>query len=165
MAHLSYPSPDGKWVLLVEMDSDHLWLPCRVVPMDGSSAASGRARWWRLHGRRMVARWQLDVFHRQSRGSQSYLAAAFPRWPAKQITSGPTEEDGIAVAPDGRSFVTAVALQNTSLWLHTPRATGRFHWKATALTPFHARWQEAVLPHVREAPNRFTFYRDPGNYA
>ena len=37
MAHRSYLSPDGKWVLLVEMDQDHLWLPCRVTPADGSS--------------------------------------------------------------------------------------------------------------------------------
>jgi len=37
MAHRSYLSPDRKWVLLVEMDEDHLWEPCRVVPADGSS--------------------------------------------------------------------------------------------------------------------------------
>src|SRR5215469_15011921 len=37
MAHRSYPSPDGKWVLLVQMDGDHLWEPCRLVPADGSS--------------------------------------------------------------------------------------------------------------------------------
>ena len=36
MAHRSYPSPDGRWVLVVEMDGP--WLPCRLVPMDGSSA-------------------------------------------------------------------------------------------------------------------------------
>src|ERR1700747_365537 len=37
MAHRSYLSPDGKWVLLVEMDQDHLFAPCRLVPMEGSS--------------------------------------------------------------------------------------------------------------------------------
>src|SRR5262249_11506262 len=37
MAHLSYASPDRKWVLLVEMDGNHIWTPCRMVPMDGSS--------------------------------------------------------------------------------------------------------------------------------
>ncbi|MBV9181357.1 MAG: serine/threonine-protein kinase [Acidobacteria bacterium] len=37
MAHRSYMSPDGRWVLLAEMDPDHYWLPCRVVPADGSS--------------------------------------------------------------------------------------------------------------------------------
>src|SRR5262249_55624626 len=38
MAHRSYLSPNGKWVLLVEMDIDHLWEACRVVPSDGSSS-------------------------------------------------------------------------------------------------------------------------------
>jgi len=37
MAHRSYLSPNGKWVLLAEMDQDHQWLPCRVVPTDGNS--------------------------------------------------------------------------------------------------------------------------------
>jgi len=37
MGHRSYLSPGGKNVLIVEMDNDG-WLPCRVVPFDGSSA-------------------------------------------------------------------------------------------------------------------------------
>jgi hypothetical protein len=42
MAHRSYPSPDARWALMVEM-ARSVWLPCRVVPMDGSSAG----RWGR----------------------------------------------------------------------------------------------------------------------
>lgn len=38
MAHRSYPSPDGNSVLLVEHDENALWMPCRLVPFDGSSA-------------------------------------------------------------------------------------------------------------------------------
>jgi Tol biopolymer transport system component len=38
MAHRSYPSPDRKWALVAEMDNG--WLPCRLVPLDGTS--SGR---------------------------------------------------------------------------------------------------------------------------
>src|SRR5437899_2062720 len=38
MAHRSYLAPDGKWVIVVEMDSAGKWQPCRVVPFDGSSA-------------------------------------------------------------------------------------------------------------------------------
>src|SRR4029077_12942402 len=37
MAHFSYLSPDGQWVLLVEMDHNGDWMPCRVVPFDGST--------------------------------------------------------------------------------------------------------------------------------
>jgi len=36
MAHRSFLSPDGKWVIIVEMGMG--WLPCRLVPFDGSSA-------------------------------------------------------------------------------------------------------------------------------
>ena len=84
MAHRSYLSPDGKWVLLVEMDQDHRWLPCRVVPIDGSTRGRyvRRPSRRRLHGRGVVARWQMDVFHFRSRRSQSHLEAAFSEWPA-----------------------------------------------------------------------------------
>jgi hypothetical protein len=34
------------------------------------------------------------------------------------VTSGPTEEEGLAMAPDGRSFITAVGLTQSSVWLH-----------------------------------------------
>jgi serine/threonine protein kinase len=37
MAHRSYASPDGKWILLVEMNETAEWIPCRLVPSDGSS--------------------------------------------------------------------------------------------------------------------------------
>ena len=39
MAHYSYASPDGKSVLVVEMDQTHAFhQPCRLVPFDGTSA-------------------------------------------------------------------------------------------------------------------------------
>ncbi|HSD73041.1 MAG TPA: protein kinase, partial [Thermoanaerobaculia bacterium] len=37
MAHRSYLSPDRKWVLVSEMDIAS-WLPCRLLPFDGTSA-------------------------------------------------------------------------------------------------------------------------------
>jgi len=37
MAHHSYLSPDGRWVLIVEMDSRNEIIPCRIVPFDGSN--------------------------------------------------------------------------------------------------------------------------------
>ena len=44
MAHLAYASPDGRWVLLVEMNAHHEWTPCRVVPIDGTSPDASSAR-------------------------------------------------------------------------------------------------------------------------
>src|SRR5204863_6449516 len=37
MAHRSFPSPDGNWTLAAEMDDRGTWLPCRLIPIDGSS--------------------------------------------------------------------------------------------------------------------------------
>ncbi len=35
MAHHSYLSPDGRWVLVVEMNTQEQIVQCRVVPFQG----------------------------------------------------------------------------------------------------------------------------------
>ena len=45
----------------------------------------------------------------------------FPNGEIQQVTSAPTEEEGIAFDPDGKSFVTAVGIRRSSVWLHDPR--------------------------------------------
>jgi Tol biopolymer transport system component len=45
----------------------------------------------------------------------------FPDGRPEQVTAGPTEEEGIAMAPDGRSFVTAVGLRQSAMWVHDSR--------------------------------------------
>ena len=37
MAHRSYASPDGKWVLVVEM-RDGVWVQCHLLPIDGGNS-------------------------------------------------------------------------------------------------------------------------------
>jgi len=119
MAHLSYASPDRKWVLLAEMDQNHAWTPCRVVPMDGTSAG-------RLVGPPgagcTFGAWSRDgqwVYLTSNAGGANHIwRQRFPDGQPEQLTSGPTEEEGIAMAADGRSFVTAVALRSRSLWFH-----------------------------------------------
>jgi Tol biopolymer transport system component len=118
MAHYSYPSPDRKSVLLVEMDRAAIWQRCRLVPFDGSSA--GRqvgpdgpctAAAWSQDGRWMYFSVAVDDhFHlwRQS----------FPDGAPEQITSGPTEEQGVAVAPDGKSLITSIGVRQSAIWIH-----------------------------------------------
>src|SRR3954449_3233412 len=36
----------------------------------------------------------------------------------QQFTSGVTEEEGATVAPDGRSLITAVGVEGSTLWIH-----------------------------------------------
>ncbi|HLA10557.1 MAG TPA: hypothetical protein VJ023_08165, partial [Pyrinomonadaceae bacterium] len=118
MAHRSYPSPDGKWVLAVEMDRA-LWLPCRLVPMDGSSSgrqvgpagAGCTAAAWSPDGKWMY-------LNSAASGAFHIWRQRFPDGAPEQITSGPTEEEGIAMVPDGRSFITAVGLRQSSVWMH-----------------------------------------------
>jgi eukaryotic-like serine/threonine-protein kinase len=119
MAHRSYLAPDHRWVLLVEMDSIGDWLPCRLVPFDGSS--SGRAVGPQRAGCNSAA-WSPDgqwMYFSSDAGSGSHVwRQRFPDGLPQQITSGPTEEVGIAMAPDERSFVTSAGLTQSTVWVH-----------------------------------------------
>src|SRR5690242_3747955 len=118
MAHRSYLSPDGKWVLTVEMNHAQ-WLPCRLVPMDGSSL--GRQVGPPGAGCTFAA-WSPDgewMYLNSSAGGTFHIwRQRFPDGQPEQITSGPTEEEGIAMAADGRSFITAAGLRQSSVWVH-----------------------------------------------
>ena len=116
MAHYSYPSPDRNWVLLAEMQPE--WLPCRIVPLDGSS----KGRQVGPQGACMSAGWSPD-------GKWMYFAASvnqanhlwrqrFPNGEPEQITFGPTDETGLAVAPDGRSLITSVGVTHSAVLVH-----------------------------------------------
>jgi Tol biopolymer transport system component len=79
------------------------------------------------------------------------------------MTSGPTEEEGIAVAQDGRSLVTAVALQNTSLWVHDAQGERQISLEGNGADPkFTPDGKKLCYLIVREAPSAFGFYREPG---
>jgi DNA-binding winged helix-turn-helix (wHTH) protein/Tol biopolymer transport system component len=165
MAHRSYLSPDGKWVLLVEMDQDHLWLPCRLVPMDGSTPGQHIGP---SGGGCTFAAWSRDgnwmYFTADPAGVNHIWRQHFPDGQPEQITSGPTEEEGMAMAPDGRSFVTAVALQSTSLWVHDARGERQISLEGNATKPqFTPDGKKLCYLIVKEAPIGFPLYRDPGN--
>ena len=161
MAHRSYPSPDRKWVLLAEMDRD--WLPCRVVPANGGS--SGRQVG--PPGPCVFGAWSPDgkwVYVTSKTGGLYHIwRQPFPDGRSEQVTSGVTEEEGIAMAPDGRSFVTAVALQNVSVWVHDDagdRQISRLEGNA-AYPKFTPDGKKLCYRIVKEVP-RFGTNRDPG---
>jgi len=119
MAHRSYPSPDGKSILVVEMDASGAFGPCRLIPMEGAPVGRqvGPAR-----GECTFAGWSPDsqwmYFSSSAGGVFHTWRQRFPDGLPEQITSGPTEEEGIAVAADGRSLLTAVGLRQSSVWVH-----------------------------------------------
>ena len=122
MAHCSSPSPDGKWLLAAEMDGS--WLPCRLVPLDGSSLGrpvgpapaqcTGAA--WSPDGKWMY-------FATDAGGGTHIWRQRFPDGPPEQVTFGATEEYGIHVAPDGRSFVTSIGTSQSTVWVHDTNGT------------------------------------------
>lgn len=121
MVHRSYPSPDRKQVLLVEMENGG-WLPCRVIPIDGSSSgnpvgvagAACTTGGWSPDGK-----W---VYFSSNSGGRFHIWRQRVRdGQPEQITSGPTEEEGIAIAPDGHSLVTSVGTAQSAVWMHDAR--------------------------------------------
>ena len=118
MAHFSYLSPDGTWVLVAEMERDN-WVPCRLVPFRGGAARSVGPQ----NGGCKSAAWSPDgkwmYFTSVVAGRGSHIwRQSFPDGTPEQVTTGPTEQDGIAMAPDGRSFITSVGTEEQTVWVH-----------------------------------------------
>jgi serine/threonine protein kinase len=119
MAHYSYLSPDRRSVLVVEMTGTHAFTqPCRLVPFDGSSAG----RQVGPPGTCLSAAWSPDgrwMYFAAVVGGASHLwRQRFSDGAPEQITFGPLEEEGIAVAPDGRSLVTSIGMRRSAVWIH-----------------------------------------------
>jgi len=115
MAHRSYLSPNGNFVLVVEMDNGE-WLPCRVVPFKGDSTG-------KQIGPRGApctgAAWSPDghwIYMSIHTGDNFHIwRQRFPDGQPEQITSGPTEEEGIALDPNGGSFITSIGLRQRTV--------------------------------------------------
>lgn len=140
MGHRSYPSPDRTWALVVEMDGTGGWAPCRLVPMDGSSAGRHVGP---PDGGCTFAGWSPDgtsIYLSSSAGGAYHIwRQRFPDGAPEQLTSGPTEEEGIAVAPDGRSIVTAVGLRQRSIVLHAGTSDRQISLEGYAFNPKFTR--------------------------
>jgi serine/threonine protein kinase/Tol biopolymer transport system component len=117
MAHRSAISPDQKSVLLAGMDNGG-WLPCRLVPFDGTSAGKqvgppGAACTyvaWSPDGKWMY-------LNSESGGRFHVWRQRYPDGNPEQLTAGATEEEGIAVAPDGSSLISSVGLRESTIWI------------------------------------------------
>ncbi|MGH9774164.1 MAG: protein kinase domain-containing protein [Candidatus Acidiferrales bacterium] len=134
MAHHSYLSPDGRWVLIVEMDSRAAFIPCRVVPFQGNPAdvrvvgpsdsmcTSGA---WSPDGK-----W---IYISANNGDKFHIwRQRFPDGEPERLTSGTTEEEGIAMAPDGKSLITSVGTQDSMIWIHDQNGEHQVSSEGTA---------------------------------
>jgi serine/threonine protein kinase len=135
MAHYSYLSPDRRSVLIVEMNRSQDFQPCRLTQFDGRSAGTQVGP----RGACTAAAWSPD-------GSWMYFSVAvdgishlwrqrFPDGRPEQITFGPTEEVGIAVAPDGGSIVTSMGQRRSAIWIHDPQGDRPVSSEGVAFAP------------------------------
>jgi serine/threonine protein kinase/Tol biopolymer transport system component len=135
MAHRSYLSPSHEWVLVVEMGNGG-WQPCRLVPFDGSSLGKqvGPSGAKCTH-----AAWSPDgiwMYFSADAGSGFHLwRQRFPDGAAEQLTSDVTEEEGVVVSPDGRSLITAVGAEQSTVWLHDRRGERQLSSEGFAFSP------------------------------
>jgi serine/threonine protein kinase/WD40 repeat protein len=119
MAHHSYLSPNGKWVLIVEMNNQGSFGPCYVVPFLGGAErrAVGPPESVCTSGA-----WSPDgmwVYLTAKKGAKFHIwRQRFPDGPPEQVTSSTTEEEGIAMASDGNSFITSVGTHDSMSWIH-----------------------------------------------
>ncbi len=154
MAHRSFLSPDRRNVLVVEMDLGS-WLPCRLVPFDGSSPGS---RVGPQPAQCTDAAWSPD-------GKWMYMSAntgdgyhiwrqRFPNGAPEQVTSGATEEQGISLAPDGRSFVTSVGTSQSTLWIKDARGDRQVTSQGFAFLPSFSRDGATLYYLVRSRASR-----------
>jgi DNA-binding winged helix-turn-helix (wHTH) protein/Tol biopolymer transport system component len=116
MAHYSYASPDRQSALVVEMDP--IWQRCRLISLQSSS----ESRQVGPQGPCTSAAWSPDgrwmYFGAEVDGAHHLWRERFPKGQLEQITYGPTEEDGVAMAPDGHSLITSIGLRESAIWMH-----------------------------------------------
>jgi eukaryotic-like serine/threonine-protein kinase len=136
MAHHSYLSPDRKWVLIVMMNEQGRLVQCRVVPFDGSGkqqlvgpdGGECRGGAWSPDGKWVYVSAKKD-------GEFHIWRQRFPQGDLEQVTSGPTQEEGIAMAADGKSFITSVGTTDSSIWIHDRKGERQLSSEGIATSP------------------------------
>jgi len=155
MAHRSHLSPDRRWVLISSEMNAEGFLPCRVVPFDGSTPghqvgparATCRDAAWTPDGR-----W---IFLTANTGSGSEIfRQRFPDGPVTQLTFPPVEVQYLAISPDSRFLAAAVGEGVTTIVVHTAGGEKEISTEGSAsspgLTPDGSKvlyvWSEKRLP-------------------
>jgi eukaryotic-like serine/threonine-protein kinase len=141
MAHHSYLSPDGRHVLIAnQMDELGGVIQCRIVPFEGNGAeqlvgpsgATCTTGAWSPDGK-----W---IYLSTNQGGQFHIwRQRFPGGAPEQVTFGPTEEEGIAMAPDGRSFLTSVGTLYQTIWIHDAKGEHQMSSEGDAFSTTFSR--------------------------
>jgi DNA-binding winged helix-turn-helix (wHTH) protein/Tol biopolymer transport system component len=118
MAHYSFASPDRQTALVVEMNGQGEWSQCQLISIPGTSPPRAVGP----QGGCTAAGWSPDgawMYFVATVGGQSHIwRQRYPNGSPEQITSGPTEEEGLVVEQDGRSVITSIGEHESSIWIH-----------------------------------------------
>lgn len=136
MAHFSQLSPDRTSVLVAEMNSTGAFHRCRLVPFSGATAGYEVGP----DGACIAVAWSPD-------GQWMYFSAfvdnhahlwrqRYPHGRPEQITFGPSDEQTVSVAPDGRSLLTSIGLTQTNLWWHDAHGERALTTEGTDYAPW-----------------------------
>ena len=121
MAHFSFPSPDRHWALVVEMNGNGDWAPCRLVDLQDQSPPRSVGP----TGACTSAAWSPDsgwmYFAATVKGQSHVWRQRFPDRTPEQMTFGPTEESGVVMEPDGQALITSVGVHESAVWIHDER--------------------------------------------
>jgi serine/threonine protein kinase/Tol biopolymer transport system component len=155
MAHHSYLSPDGKWVLVAnQMNEKGETVQCRVVPFEGNG---GEQLVGPADATCTTGAWSPDgnwIYLSTNQGGQFHIwKEQFPGGHLEQVTSGPTEEEGIAMARDGRSFLTSVGTRYSTIWIHDAKGDHQMSSEGDAFSPTFSRDGTKLVYLNRAGPN------------
>jgi eukaryotic-like serine/threonine-protein kinase len=119
MAHRSALSPGGQSLLVAEMNEAGMFTSCRLIPATGEAAG----RTVGPSGRCTNVAWSPDggtMYFTADAGEGAHIwQQRFPDGVPEQLTiSRTTQEEGLAVTPDGRSIITSVGQQRRGVWIH-----------------------------------------------
>ena len=130
MVHQSHLSPDGKSILLVTMDGAGQIGPCSIIPFHDAT----QPRELTPPGSRCTSTaWSHDgkwAYFNFSQGAGAHIwRMRYPDGKLEQITEGPTTQENMFMAPDGKSLVAAVGNTQFTAYLHdkdgdTPLSNG-----------------------------------------
>ena len=151
MAHYSYSSPDRKSVLIVEMDRTTAWQRCRLL-----SLVTSQSRQVGPQGACISAGWSPDgewmYFNSEVAGAWHLWRQRFSGGTPQQLTFGPSEQEGIAVSPDGRSLITSVGVRHSTVWFHNATGERPISSEAFAFLPRLSKDGKRVYYLFRQNP-------------
>lgn len=154
MAYASSLSPNGHWVLLAEMDLNGP-LPCRVISTEGRGTgfivgppnSQCRSVQWSPDGHWMYFTAAVD-------GSFHIWRQRFPSGRPELLTTGPVEENGIAMAPDGHSLIAAAGTSQSAVWIRSAAGNRQISHEGYAFRPALSPDGDTVFYLIRRARSR-----------